>query len=197
MPNQIITIEERLVYSDVKNKWVKLYFDRVRFPNGKDGYYNKIVESEGKEGVVILPIAQGHIGLVRQFRYPISADVWEIPRGFGETDNTEADAAREFLEETGIMMLPDNFINLGPVHPNSGILSSIVRIFAAIYRRFPPLAIKADEEISEFMWLQYSDVLSKIAAGAITDSFTMAALLRAQLKGLFDRSTNEKVKGVP
>jgi len=76
MPNQIITIEERLVYSDVKNKWVKLYFDRVRFPNGKDGYYNKIVESEGKEGVVILPIAQGHIGLVRQFRYPISADVY-------------------------------------------------------------------------------------------------------------------------
>lgn len=183
MHGKIITIEERLVYSDPNNKWVKLYFDRVRFPNGKEGYYNKIVESDGKQGVVILPIAKGHIGFVRQFRYPISAEVWEIPRGFGETENAQTDTMRELLEETGINIPPDNLVDLGRLHPNSGILSSVVRIFAAIYNQTPSISLAADGEVSEFVWVKYENVLSKIAKGEITDSFTLAALFRAQTKG--------------
>jgi ADP-ribose pyrophosphatase len=184
MSYKIVRIEERLVYSDPNNKWVKLYFDKVRFPNGKEGYYNKIVESEGKQGVVILLISRGHIGLVHQYRYPISAEVWEIPRGFGETEDAEADAVRELLEETGINLPPDNLVDLGMLHPNSGMLSSVVRLFAAIYNQSPPISPAADEEVSKFMWAKYEDVLLKISKGEIMDSFTMAALLRAQTKGL-------------
>lgn len=192
MSDRIETIEECLVYSDPNNKWVKLYFDKVRFPNGREGNYNKIVESEGKQGVVILPIAEDHIGIVRQFRYPISTEVLEIPRGFGETKDAKTDAFRELLEETGIHTPPDKFIDLGIFHPDSGILSSVVKIFAAMYNHQPSMSPNTDEEVLEFAWVKYDDVLSKIESGEITDSFTMVALLRAQIKGLFAHQFQHK-----
>jgi ADP-ribose pyrophosphatase len=184
MCNKIVKIKEQLVYSDIDNKWVKLYYDHVRFTNGEEGYYNRIVENDGKQGVAILPIAKGFIGLVRQFRYPISSVVWEIPRGFGETDYPKVDATRELLEETGIRVDPKDIIDLGLVHPNSGLLTSVVRIFAVIFDQMPLISYQTNVEISEFAWIKYEDVLAKVSTGEISDSFTLSALLRAQLKGL-------------
>ncbi len=61
---------------------------------------------------VMVPIlADGRILLVRQFRYPIGAELWELPAGTLNareeagrviaTETPEAAAARELLEETG------------------------------------------------------------------------------------------------
>ncbi len=184
MPNRIVPIEERVVYADPDNKWVKLYFDRVRFPNGNEGYYNKLVENEGKLGVVILPIANDAICLVRQFRYPINKEVWEVPRGFGETGDAKADAAREFSEETGINISHDKLVHLGILHPNSGLLSSEVNIFAALFNFIPSVPQVSDSEVSKLRWVKYKDLLSMIEGGEVNDVFTMAALLRAQIRKL-------------
>lgn len=37
-------IEEILEYASPENPWLRLYFDKVRFPNGSEGRYNRVVE---------------------------------------------------------------------------------------------------------------------------------------------------------
>ena len=43
MNDKIRQLEEVIAYSDEENKWIKLYFDKVKFPNGSTGRYNRIV----------------------------------------------------------------------------------------------------------------------------------------------------------
>jgi hypothetical protein len=54
MRSKIRTIGEHLAYSDPDNPWLKLYFDRVEFPDGTRGRYNRIVEGTGD------PLTKGH-----------------------------------------------------------------------------------------------------------------------------------------
>lgn len=61
---------------------------------------------EKPDFVVIIPIADGCIHLVEQYRYPVQRRYWELPQGSWE-DNPDADpaiiAAGELREETGLI----------------------------------------------------------------------------------------------
>lgn len=61
----------------------------------------EVVEHPGS--VVILPLlSNGHVVLVRQFRYPARAFLWELVAGSMESGESVVRAARrELLEETG------------------------------------------------------------------------------------------------
>lgn len=180
---EIRCIEQVLSYAEQCNPWVKVYFDHVQFPDGRKGRYNRIVESDGRAGVAVLPLMGDQVGLVRQYRYPVGAFVWEIPRGFGDSHDSEAEARRELLEETG--RSADSLIALGVVHPNTGILASAVSLFAAVITRDVVDAMKSrTQEVTEFRWLSRSDVLNKVGDGTLTDVFTIAAIVRARHRGL-------------
>lgn len=180
--NKIKRLKERLVYSDPSNPWVKLFFDKVRFPNSEEGHYNRIVESDGKRGVAILPYKNGAIGLVKQYRYPIDAEIWEIPRGFGDTYHPETEASRELEEETGFVVPAGQLVRLGTVFPNSGLLSSEVVIFAADCNGLEAKAPSDDKEQVDFRWVKKSEVAAKIEKSELKDSFTLCAVLLAQSK---------------
>jgi ADP-ribose pyrophosphatase len=183
-PEMIKAVEEIVAYEDEKNPWIKLYFDRVRFPNGAIGYYNRIVESGGKPGVAVLPLRDGAIGLLCQYRYPVHASLWEIPRGFGDLGVPESDAIRELEEETGIHIAPEELRSLGVVHPNSGILQSEVHLFAANCPSSAEQGISSNMPEGTLRWVQPDTVLAAIANGEITDSFTITAVTRALLLGI-------------
>ncbi|WP_449243767.1 NUDIX hydrolase [Desulfobacca acetoxidans] len=179
--NDIKREEEILVYSDPNNPWVELYFDRVRFPNGHMGRYNRIMECKGKQGVAVLPIMDGKVGLVRQFRYPIGEEVWEIPRGFAAPDtDSRQQALRELEEETGISDKFCKLVELSKVHPNSGLLSSEVQLYAALTFPGQEYTLPTDSETSRFQWFPVSEVLESIKKGGITDVFTLSAILIAR-----------------
>ncbi len=184
--NQISLISENLVYSEEANPWVTLYFDVVRFPDGRIGNYNRVVEGQGYPGVAILFMAQRRICLVKQYRYPIQKSLWEIPRGFGESEDSVLDAIRELCEETGVdaklLMHSDvKFLDLGEVHPNSGLLASKVRLFGVVSDVSIPTNSQASREVANVGWFPVEWVFSKIAQSEITDSFTMAAILKMNL----------------
>ncbi len=184
MKSRIKKLEERLVYSDEKNPWVKLYFDRVRFPDEREGYYNRIVEGDGKRGIAIMPISNTMVGLVCQFRYPVGKEMWEIPRGFGEFRDSREDALRELREETGIQVMPEMLVDLGLIHPDSGILATEVQLFAARCDNVSGQESTRDVETADFRWFTIEKVSSLVEDAAITDSFTLCAFLRARLRGL-------------
>ena len=112
---QIVCVEEVLEYSSEDNPWVKLYYDRVRFPNGDKGRYNRIVEGEKGKGVVVLPVASnGKVALIHIYRYPVHGWQWELPRGFSDPSMTaQENARRELQEETGI--IAGELVHLGSI----------------------------------------------------------------------------------
>jgi ADP-ribose pyrophosphatase len=183
MGSTIRTIDEQLVYSDPDNPWLKLYFDRVEFPNGTRGRYNKIIEGTGDPGVAVLPISTSGVGLVLQYRYAIADDAWEIPRGYGDSADPAREARRELLEETGLQ--PVELIELGTIHPNSAILATRIALYAARCQpaQAEPTATDGHEQL-EFKWFAIEDAMTAVDTGKIADAITLSALLRARLRGL-------------
>lgn len=182
--SQIKRLEARIAYEEADNPWVCLYFDRVQFPDGKIGRYNRLVMSEGRPGVVILPLRAGRVGLVQQYRYPIARTLWELPRGFGESADPRSDAQRELREELGVDGA--DLIDLGTLHPDSGLVETEVHVYLAKCHagEIDGSGLADGHEISGIRWIAVSQLWDEIAEGRITDAFTLSAVAKAMARGL-------------
>jgi len=94
----ITTLSTREVY---RNQWLRLREDRILRSNGKEGIYS-VVDKD--DCAIILPIENGHVWLVEQFRYTIQERALELPQGGWETENVNPEelARGELKEETGL-----------------------------------------------------------------------------------------------
>ena len=94
----ITTLSSREVY---RNRWMRVREDEILRSNGQRGIYGVI---EKDESAIILPIDEGNVWLVEQFRYTIQERAVELPQGGWETDieNPEELARGELKEETGL-----------------------------------------------------------------------------------------------
>ena len=111
----------RKINAQTKNRFLNMYELEVTKKTGSEGRYYvssraedekdlKLVTHENRaDGVIIFGITPDlqKVLLVRQYRYPIDAYVYELPAGLidaGETYRTAA--VREVHEETGLMLEP-------------------------------------------------------------------------------------------
>jgi 8-oxo-dGTP pyrophosphatase MutT (NUDIX family) len=172
-------IVEHVVY---RNRFITVYDDPVIFNNGAQGTYVKIVESDGLPGVAALPLAGDQVGLVRTYRYALGAWEWGIPRGFAHGGDPKESAKIELVEEIGIE--PQELIPLGQISPNSSLLASVVSLFIARYSSPVITSLIDTFEIADVRWLPTVELLSEIAAGTITDGFTLAAVCSASCRSL-------------
>jgi 8-oxo-dGTP pyrophosphatase MutT (NUDIX family) len=94
----IKTLSSREVY---RNHWMRLREDEIERSNGEKGIYGVV---EKHDSAIILPIEDGHIWLVEQFRYTIQEQALELPQGSWEMDveNPEELARGELKEEVGL-----------------------------------------------------------------------------------------------
>jgi ADP-ribose pyrophosphatase len=97
-PPSITTLASREVY---RNQWLRLREDRILRSNGKEGIYS-VVDKD--DCAIILPIQDGQVWLVEQFRYTIQQRALELPQGGWEmeVDDPEELARGELKEETGL-----------------------------------------------------------------------------------------------
>src|ERR1700691_618437 len=94
----IATLSSREVY---RNRWIRVREDEILRSNGQKGIYGVI---EKEDGAIILPIDNGHVWLVEQYRYTIGERALELPQGSWEKliENTEELARGELQEELGL-----------------------------------------------------------------------------------------------
>jgi len=94
----ITTLASREVY---RNQWLRLREDKILRSNGKEGIYS-VVEKD--DCAIILPIENGRVWLVEQFRYTIGERALELPQGGWEMENIDPEqlARGELKEETGL-----------------------------------------------------------------------------------------------
>jgi 8-oxo-dGTP pyrophosphatase MutT (NUDIX family) len=94
----ITTVASREVY---RNPWMRLREDEILRSNGVKGIYG-VVEKD--DAAIILPIDQGRVWLVEQFRYTIQERAIELPQGGWEmeVEDPEELARGELKEEIGM-----------------------------------------------------------------------------------------------
>ena len=94
----IATLSTREVY---RNHWLVLREDEILRSNGQKGVYGVV---EKHPCAVIVPIQDGRVWLVEQFRYTIRERALELPQGGWEMeiDNPEDLARGELREELGL-----------------------------------------------------------------------------------------------
>ncbi len=168
-----------IVYQD---QYVLLLRDAVCFPDGSLGTYIRSIHDEDTApGVIILPVWQGKVLLLRHFRHATRTWHLEIPRGFGEKGyTTEENARRELYEE--LKATPSHLVELGKVYPDTGMTSECDELFFAEVEAYGNA--EAQEAIAEILPTAVPEFEHMLRENEITDGFTLTAYARAKLRGL-------------
>jgi len=149
--------------------------DAVRFPDGELGLYNRIITMPN---VVILPLLEDRVVLIRRFRHGTRRFHYEAPRGIASgPDRLEEDARRELKEEIGADAV--ELADLGDLHPYSGICDETMRLYLARIEAVG--APDLHESITRIERFSVSALEEMIRRGTITDAPTLAVVLRARL----------------
>lgn len=173
-------VRARLGFS---NDLIRVFDDEVT-RHGRPGRHLRVESALAGRGVVMLAAADGRFALVRTYRYPVGVWQWALPRGFSQADRSEESARAELAEELGVETLELRL--LGSISPDSGFIADLVDVYAA--RVSHRSSVTADpDEVREIRWLTAAELLAEIAAGAITDGFTLATVALASAQGILGR----------
>lgn len=168
--------EERLNSKIIfDGKMIKLRYDSVRLPNGKDAT-REVVEHPG--AVAIVPRTDdGKFILVRQYRYAVGQELLEIPAGkLNSGEVPEIAAARELEEETGY--IAKKLYKLTAVYTTPGFTNELMYLYLADQLQFSQQKLDEDEFINVETYSP-SEVKALITKGLIQDAKTMVGLLLA------------------
>lgn len=159
-----------------KNNW---------FSVAKEDNWHYLIEKNSNNGAVILILEDNkNFILVKNYRKAINKIVIELPRGYGENNETSLDTAlRESLEETGYQIHRKNITKLGSVNPNSAILSSEIDIYLAHVSQEDKIK-DSDTEVMDIVKINKTNIKQLILNGKIKDSFSLTAIYLYELNNL-------------
>ncbi|MBP3402149.1 MAG: NUDIX hydrolase [Clostridia bacterium] len=150
--------------------------DVVELPNGKLATREVCLHNGA---VAILPLLpDGRVVMERQYRYPHSRVVLEIPAGkLDSTDEIPLEAAkRELREETGA--LAGKITYLGKIIPSSAILSEVIHLYLAEELTFGERELDEDEFL-DVEYISLAELKQMVMNGEIADAKTQIAVLKA------------------
>lgn len=103
----------------IKDKWATIVQEQFQTEAGKEGRY---VIVERKPALMVIPLVREgdaiYTYLVKQYRYPIAKEVWQIPMGTLEDNVNPIEHARaELEEETGLQTKKITFAGTYYVDP--------------------------------------------------------------------------------
>jgi 8-oxo-dGTP pyrophosphatase MutT (NUDIX family) len=167
--HSITTLSSREVY---RNNWLRLREDEILRSNGQKGIYG-VVEKD--DCAIVLPLDQGRVWLVEQFRYPIQERALELPQGGWEmeVDDPEELARGELKEETGLAAAEMTY--LGTLWIAYGFARQKQHAFLATGLTQTERDLDAEEHDLEVHSVTVSEFEEMMLTGAIRDCSTVAA----------------------
>jgi len=151
--------------------------EQVTAPTGQASIYGKVHFKNLALGVVVLDAA-GNTWLVGQQRYTLEQYSWELPEGGGSSDESPLVAAqRELREETGISA--KRWTPLLTMHTSNSVTDELAHTFVAQELSFGHMSPDDTEQLS-ILKLPLSEAVARVMEGEITDSLTVASLLKVQ-----------------
>ena len=170
------TVKSQKVVYD--NAWVQIQHHEVINPGGGEGIYGVVRFKNYAIGII--PIDEnGYTWLVGQYRYPLDVYSWELPEGGGPLDEEPLDSAkRELREEVGITAT--KWTKIMDIHTSNSITDEISFVYVAQDLSFGETEHEEVEEIV-IRKVHFSELVEMIMNGEITDSITIASVLKLQL----------------
>ena len=167
---------EKTLSSEVlfEGRVVTLTKDVALLENGETSI-REVVHHHG--GACIVPYFEdGTICMVRQFRYAMQQELWELPAGKLEKGEDPFEAAkRELEEECGL--IAGRLEPLATLYPTPPYCHEKIRIFTA--KELTPGHVHPDED--EFItaeWVPLARAEQMVLAGEIEDAKTQIAILK-------------------
>lgn len=169
-------LREKTLSKDYKfrGKIINLRVDEAQVPNGNK-CIREVIEHNG--GVCVVPITDNNeIIYVKQFRYPYSEVIIEIPAGKREGDEEPIVCGkRELKEETGYTA--KEFVFLGELYPTPAYCDEIIYMYAAKGLTLGKTNFDNDEFL-EIESMPIEQFVEKILSGEIKDAKTQTAVLK-------------------
>lgn len=165
------TLTEKTIYD---GKIIRVHVDDIELPDGQKAI-REVVEHSG--GVCVAALTEGdELFFVRQYRYPFSRVLLELPAGKLEKGEDPMKAGiRELEEECGVKA--DNVINLGTVYPTVAYCSEIIHLYVATGLHYTAQHLDEDEFLSVEK-IPLSKAVEAVMAGKISDAKTVALVLK-------------------
>ncbi len=174
-------IEEKISSEKVyAGRILDLEVDRVRLPSGTEAG-REVVRHKG--AAVVLPLhGDGRVVLVKQFRYPSSEILLELPAGKIDPGESPAECiGRELAEETG--WRAGGIHELGSFLTTPGFSDEVLYAFVATALEPAPDVTPDPDEAIEIVTMDVGEALAACRNGNIRDGKTLATFFLAQLNG--------------
>jgi len=186
--------EWREVSTEYRDVLVSARGDELRWVINRESIHDRITGKTLTRSIirhpgvcVIVPeLPDGRILLVRQFRYPIGAALWELPAGTLDareeagrviaTETPQAAAARELLEETGYEAA--QLEKLAEWHAMPGGNDLRVHLFVARGLTAREQDLDDGEAIDEVRAFAPGELEAMIGRGEICDAKTLVGLFQ-------------------
>jgi len=177
-PWQTLSSEEKY-----DNRWINVTEYQVLNPAGGKGIYGKVHFKNKAIGIVAFD-ENDNTWLVGQWRYTLNEWSWEIPEGGGPLhDDPLQSAKRELKEETGLVA--NQWTLIQRVHLSNSVSDEEGFIFLAEDLTTGESELEETEADMKVWKLPFSDALTMVLDGKITDSLTVMAILKvARIKGI-------------
>jgi len=169
------TLESEVKYD---NNWIKVTEHQVINPSGGKGIYGEVHFKNYAIG--ILPLDENYnTWLVGQYRYPLKAYSWEIPEGGGPLQEEPLESARrELLEETGLSA--KHWKEIQRMHLSNSVSNELSIVYVAT-DLIQGIAMPEETEQITVKKVSFEEAYQMVLRNDITDSMTVAAILKAKL----------------
>lgn len=158
------------------NPWIELTAYDVSAPSGRRFDYTTVDFKRIATGVVPLH-GDGTVTLVGQHRFPLDAFSWELPEGGAEPGEPPLEAIkRELAEEASLAA--GTWREILKMHLSNSVTNEVAYLFLATDLR--PAEGERDDTEEDLVArrLPFGQALAMCLDGRITDSLTVAGLLR-------------------
>lgn len=163
-------LSTRRVYT---GKVISLDVDEVEEPGGVRA--TREVVRQGGSVATLAVHADGRVVLVRQYRYAVDEDVWELPAGRLETGERPAvGAGRELEEEAGLAA--GHLEPLSVFYTTPGFCAEVMHVFRATKLTSVPPRPEVDERL-EVKTCSLAEAREMIRRGEVREGKTLVALL--------------------
>lgn len=172
-PWKVLSSEDKYI-----NPWIRVTEFKVINPSGGDGIYGKVGFRNIAVGVVPLD-DQLNTYLVGQYRFTLSQYSWEIPEGGApEGTDPELSAHRELLEETGLVAA--SMEKILEMHLSNSVTDEYAVTYLA-RNLTQQTACPEETEQLQVIKLPFEEAYKMVEDGRITDSMSVAAILKIKL----------------
>ncbi len=169
-------LRERLIASQTvfEGRLISVRVDEVELPDGGQARREVVIHPGAAAIVPLLP--DGRVVMIRQYRHPTGATLYELPAGVLGAGESPLDCARrELAEETGYQA--ENLRLLFSTYLSPGFSSEIIHIFVATGLRPATGASLDEDERLELVTLPLDEAVAMVRRGEVQNAAAICGLL--------------------